>query len=277
MATYAIGDIQGCDEEFAALLAKLAFDEGRDRLWLLGDLVNRGPASLAVMRRVMTLEHCVLTVLGNHDLHFLAIWFGGHRPNAADTFDDLLAAPEAGKIAHWLRRQPFFHQDKALGYGMVHAGIPPGWTFAQAAAASDELTAVLQGPGYAEYFRRLYGNRPERLTEDLTGMDRRRILTNCLTRMRLLEADGRLNFRHKGRLEDAPPGCRPWFDLAAAGLRGERLLFGHWAALDGHTGHGHIIALDTGCVWGRRLTALCLETGELTSVPAIAPATLIPP
>ncbi len=271
MATYAIGDIQGCDLEFAALLTKLSFDARRDTLWLLGDLVNRGPDSLAVMERVIALEHRAVTVLGNHDLHFLAIWFGGHQPNAGDTFADLLAAPRADEIAQWLRRQKFFHQDAVLGYGMVHAGLPPGWTFRQAAAASDELAAVLQGPGHRDYFRRLYGNQPDRLTEGLTGMDRWRILTNCFTRMRLIDAEGRLNFGHKGRLSDAPPGWLPWFDLAAGTLRGERLLFGHWAALNGHTGHDHIIALDTGCVWGRTLTALCLETREITSVPARAP------
>lgn len=272
MATYAIGDIQGCDLEFAALLAKLSFDERRDRLWLLGDLINRGPASLAVMERVMALEHCVHTVLGNHDLHFLAIWFGGHQPNAGDTFAELLAAPQAARIAHWLRRQKFFHADAALGYGMVHAGLLPGWTFQQAAAASAELTAVLQGPDHVEYFRRLYGNQPARLTDGLTGMDRWRILTNCFTRMRLIDAEGRLDFSHKGHWQGAPSGWLPWFDLAAEALRGERLLFGHWAALDGRTGHEHLIALDTGCVWGRTLTALCLETGEIISVSAGASA-----
>ena len=270
MPTYAIGDIQGCAAEFAALLEEVAFHPKRDRLWLLGDLINRGPDSLAVMLRIMALEECVVTVLGNHDLHFLAIWYGGHTPNAGDTLDALLAAPEAPDIARWLRRQRFFHQDRALGYAMVHAGVPPGWTFADAAAASDELMAVLQAPNFVDYLRRLYGNQPDKLTAELSGMDRWRVLTNCFTRMRLLDAEGRLNFSHKGTLQEAPAGCAPWFAAAAEGLRGERLLFGHWAALQGRTGQDHIIALDTGCVWGRQLTALCLETGERISVPAFA-------
>ena len=271
MATYAIADIQGCAAEFAALLEKVAFDPGRDRLWLLGDLVNRGPDSLSVMRQVMALRECATLVLGNHDLHFLAIWYGGHSPNAGDTFAALLDAPDAANIADWLRRQRFFHQDPALGYAMAHAGILPEWTFADAAAASDELMAVLQGRNFQDYFRRLYGNQPDRLTADLSGMARWRILTNCFTRMRLLDAQGRLNFTHKGSLHEAPAGCRPWFAATTAPRPGERLLFGHWAALQGRTGRNRIIALDTGCVWGRELTALCLETGHRISVPAFRP------
>ncbi len=276
MATYAIGDIQGCYAEFDALLDKVGFDQRRDALWLLGDLINRGPDSLAVMKRVMALGDRVTTVLGNHDLHFLAIWYGGHPVRASDTFTDLLAAPQAPAIAEWLRQQPFFHHDPNLGYAMVHAGVLPGWTFADAQAASDELMRVLAGPDFETYFRNLYGNRPNKLKRKLTGMDRWRILTNCFTRIRLVDAKGRLNFKHKGTLSEAPPDCRPWYDLAADALDGQRLLFGHWAALDGHTGKDNLIALDTGCVWGRSLTALCLESGERTAVSAIGAAAQSP-
>ncbi|MXX29760.1 MAG: symmetrical bis(5'-nucleosyl)-tetraphosphatase [Gammaproteobacteria bacterium] len=269
MATYAVGDIQGCHAEFAALLDEVAFDERHDALWLLGDLVNRGPDSLAVMERVMALGDRVTTVLGNHDLHFLAIWYGGHPVRATDTFTDLLAAPEAPAIANWLRRQPFFHQDPSLGYAMVHAGILPGWTFADAQAASDELMGVLEGPEFKGYFRDLYGDRPRRLKKKHVGMDRWRILTNGFTRIRLVDAKGRLDFKHKGALNEAPPDCRPWYELAADALDGQRLLFGHWAALNGHTGKDNLIALDTGCVWGRSLTALCLESGERIVISAI--------
>ena len=272
MATYAVGDIQGCYAEFAALLDEVSFDERRDALWLLGDLINRGPDSLAVMERVMALGDRVTAVLGNHDLHFLAIWYGGHPARNTDTFTDLLAAPAAPAIAEWLRRKPFFHQDPNLGYAMVHAGILPGWTFADAQAASDELMEVLAGPEFQGYFRNLYGDRPRKLKKRLVGMDRWRILTNCFTRIRLVDAKGRLNFKHKGALRDAPPNCRPWYELAEGALDGQRLLFGHWAALDGHTGKDNLIALDTGCVWGRSLTALCLERGERVVIPAMGTA-----
>ena len=269
MATYAVGDIQGCYAEFAALLDEVTFDKRRDALWLLGDLINRGPDSLAVMECVMGLGDRVTTVLGNHDLHFLAIWYGGHPVRSTDTFTDLLAAPEASAAAEWLRRQPFFHHDPSLGCAMVHAGLAPDWSFADAQAASDELMGVLQGPDYKAYFRDLYGDRPNKLNRDLTGMDRWRILTNCFTRMRLIDAQGALNFSHKGALSEAPADCRPWYELTNGIPAGQRLVFGHWAALEGHTGQRNVIALDTGCVWGRSLTALCLENGERVVIPAI--------
>ena len=268
MATYAIGDIQGCHAEFVHLLEEVSFDAARDRLWLLGDLVNRGPDSLGVMERVMSLEGRATVVLGNHDLHFLAVHYGGHSPVAGDTFHDLLAAPQVDEVANWLRHQRFFHADAALGYAMAHAGIPPGWSLAQAEARSRELAAVLRGRDFVTYFRELYGNAPDRLTENLAGVGRWRILTNCFTRMRLVDRDGRLNFTHKGALAEAPAGWLPWYELITDETGGLRMLFGHWAALNGETGRPDIIALDTGCVWGRELTALCLETGETTSVPA---------
>ena len=270
MATYAVGDIQGCHAEFAELLKTVSFHPGRDRLWLLGDLVNRGPESLAVMDLVMSLDGATVTVLGNHDLHFLAIYYGGHAPNSSDTFHDLLAAPHVGHIADWFRGQRFFHQDESLGYAMAHAGIPPGWSMQMAEAYARELMAVIQGNDYAAYFRAMYGNEPDCWSEALAGMDRWRILTNYFTRMRLIDRNGRLNFSHKGALDGAPAGWFPWYESVPPGLENRRLLFGHWAALEGETGRADIIALDTGCVWGRSLTALCLETGEYVHVPAHA-------
>lgn len=274
MATYAIGDIQGCHAEFVRLLEEVSFDSARDRLWLLGDLVNRGPDSLKVMDLVISLEDRTVTVLGNHDLHFLAVHYGGHLPVASDTFHDLLAAPNVDEVADWLRRQRFFHADASLGYAMAHAGLPPGWSIEQAEARSRELMAVLRGNGYADFFRAMYGNHPDRLSEGLAGMDRWRILTNCFTRMRLVDRDGKLNFTHKGVLAEAPAGWFPWYELIRDEPGELRLLFGHWAALEGETGRADIIALDTGCVWGRDLTAMCLETGEVTSVPAAVPSEL---
>ena len=268
MATHAIGDIQGCHAEFVALLDAVSFDPAKDRLWLLGDLVNRGPDSLKVMDLVMSLEGSTVTVLGNHDLHFLAIHYGGHSPVATDTFHDLLDAPHVDEVAEWLRRQRFFHADVSLGYAMAHAGIPPGWSMERAEARSQELMAVLRGGDHASYFRRMYGNVPDQFSESLKGMDRWRILTNCFTRMRLVDREGRLDFTHKGALTGAPAGWFPWYEAITDELGGLRLLFGHWAALEGETGREDIVALDTGCVWGRHLTALCLETGEITRVPA---------
>ncbi len=271
MATYAVGDIQGCYPEFVQLLEAVSFNPARDRLWLLGDLVNRGPESLAVMELVMSLDASTTTVLGNHDLHFLAIHYGGHAPVAGDTFHDLLAAPRVDDIAQWFRRQRFFHQDDTLGYAMAHAGIPPGWSLQTAEAYSRELMAVLQGDDYLDYLRDLYGNHPDSWSDSLAGMGRWRLLTNYFTRMRLIDKAGRLNFGHKGALADAPAGWFPWYESVTRHLDNRRLLFGHWAALEGETGCADILALDTGCVWGRSLTALCLETGELASVPAIRP------
>lgn len=272
MATYAIGDIQGCYSEFVALLDAVSFDRSRDRLWLLGDLVNRGPESLAVMDLVMSLQGRTTTVLGNHDLHFLAIHYGGHAPVAGDTFHDLLAAPNVDEIAAWFRGQRFFHRDRSLGYAMAHAGIPPGWSLRAAQAHSRELMAVLQGADYTRYFQQMYGNVPDSWSDGLAGMDRWRILTNYFTRMRLIDRNGRLDFSHKGALAGAPAGWYPWYELFPDNVRDHRLLFGHWAALEGVTGRDDIIALDTGCVWGRCLTGLCLESGELVAVPAAAPA-----
>lgn len=269
MATYAIGDLQGCADEFFALLDAVRFDGG-DTLWLLGDLVNRGPRSLPTLRRVYELRGQVQVVLGNHDLHLLAIAFGGHRANRSDTFEEILAAPDAQTLLHWLRQQPLMVRDRRLGYAMAHAGFLPSWSLKQARARAAEVEAVLQGPDYVAFLRDMYGNEPLRWNDDLQGMARARFVTNAFTRMRLLHADGALDFRFKGPLAEAPDGLRPWFEQwAPASLDGQTLLFGHWAALEGHTGRDDILALDTGCVWGRTLTALCLESGERRAVPAV--------
>jgi len=267
VATYAIADIQGCYAEFTALLDAVAFNPARDRLWLLGDLINRGPDSRAVMDLVLSLQERTVTVLGNHDLHFLCIYYGGHSPLRGDTFQDLLAAPNVDDVAQWMRKQRFFHCDCTLGYAMAHAGIPPAWSMRQAEAFSRELMSVLRGPDYRAYFRDLYGNRPDQWSDDLAGMDRWRILTNYFTRMRLIDATERLNFSHKGALVDVPAGWFPWYERTPGNL-GNNLLFGHWAALNGESGRSDVVALDTGCVWGRYLTALCLESGKLVRVPA---------
>ncbi len=270
MATYAIGDLQGCAREFLELLERCGFGAD-DRLWLVGDLINRGPASLETLRHVHAISDQCEIVLGNHDLHFLAVYFGGHAPSKSDTFDELLAAPDIDELAHWLRRQNLLVRDG--DWYMTHAGIPHVWELEQAASLAKEVEAVLRGDNsnvsYRRYFEELYGNSPDTWSETLKGMSRYRLITNYFTRMRLVDESGRLNFTHKGQLADAPADWTPWFELSAKKFSSVKILFGHWAALDGKTGYPHLVALDTGCVWGRTLTAFCLETGQVRTVRAI--------
>lgn len=268
MATYAIGDIQGCYAELCDLLERISFDPTGDRLWLVGDLVNRGPDSLAVVRLVRSFGQSAVTVLGNHDLHFLAIHIGGHGINRADTFVDLLQADDADDIAEWFCAQRFLHRDDELGFAMTHAGIPHVWSLDEAEALALELEAVVGGKMRQAYFESMYGNKPDTWSASLTGMDRWRSITNYFTRMRLVDKDGRMDFAHKGALRDAPAEWTPWYELRAATPLPVKLVFGHWAAIEGCTGQKRIIALDTGCVWGRDLTALCLETGKYYRVPS---------
>ena len=273
MATYAIGDIQGCYEEFAALLELMDFRSDRDRLWLLGDLINRGPDNLSVVRRVMALGGAAVTILGNHDLHFLAVHRGGHSPNRSDTFTDLLAAPDVDEISDWYRHQLLFHRDKTLGYAMAHAGVPFFWSLKEARTLAAEVEAEIRGPNCEHYFQAMYGNEPDRWRDDWTGMDRLRVITNYLTRMRLVDEQGVLDFSHKGVLEDAPSGLVPWFELTHRQPPKQKLLFGHWAALEGFFEDEHVIGLDTGCVWGRSLTGLRLDDAALFTVNARAQST----
>lgn len=268
MATYAIGDIQGCWQELKKLLKKVDFGK-KDELWLCGDLVNRGPESLAVLRFLRDLDGRCKIALGNHDLHFLAILFGGHQPTQKDTLDELLAAPEVEQLGHWLRQQRLLYRER--DHILVHAGVPPKWGAKQAEAYADEVTAVMGGKkatskkgalGFADFFRDLYGNEPPLWDQSLTGMTRLRTIVNYLTRMRMIDNRGALNFTYKGALANAPQNLSAWFDNPSAAERRHKILFGHWASLNGETGNGQCVALDTGCVWGRELTAYCLETGE---------------
>lgn len=268
MATYAVGDVQGCYDELSELLERLRFDPAADRLWLVGDLVNRGPLSLAVVRLVRSLGESAVAVLGNHDLHLLAVRYGGHAAKPSDTFDDVLEAPDAEEICAWLRTLPLLVCDRQLGYVMTHAGIPHIWDLAQAEHLAREVEAVIRGERFRDYFAAMYGNHPDIWDDGLSGMERWRAITNYYTRMRLVDENGRLDFAHKGPLEDAPDGWMPWYAPRASRPLGVKILFGHWASLEGVTGQEDAIALDTGCVWGRALTALCLETKEFYSIPA---------
>lgn len=270
MATYAIGDLQGCLQEFEALLSKVGFGKD-DRLWLVGDLVNRGPDSLGVLRRVYELREQCHIVLGNHDLHLLAIVYGGHSAGRSDTFDELLRASDLEVLVEWLRQQKLVYTDPGLGCTMVHAGIPHIWSLDTAHQLAAEVETIISGRGsmrYQHFFAELYGNKPACWEPTLRGMDRYRLITNYLTRMRLIKPSGELDFSHKGALGDAPNGWSAWYTFLTERWSGHRLLFGHWAALDGATGLSEVLALDTGAVWGRKLTALHLESGERIAVQA---------
>jgi len=258
MSTYAIGDIQGCYDSLMELLGSFGFDAARDRLWLVGDLVNRGGQSLAVLRFVAGLGPRAVTVLGNHDIHLLMVASGMTRKRGGDTFDDVLDAPDRDELLGWLRRQPLLHTEG--GHVMVHAGILPQWPLEDAVALARETESRLAGPGYLDFFAELYGNDPVAWDPALTGHARARFAVNVFTRMRLVDADGNLDFTHKGSLARAPVGLVPWFDSPLRVPMRASILFGHWSAL-GLVERPGVLGLDTGCVWGRQLTAFRLEDG----------------
>ncbi len=259
MATYAVGDVQGCLEPLRRVLEHARFDPAVDRLWLVGDLVNRGPASLATLRFVSGLGSAAVAVLGNHDLHLLAVALGGHRVRNKDTFHDVLEAPDRDELMEWLRRLPLVHFDADLGALMVHAGVPFMFSVEQALALSAEVQATLAGPDPKPFLHEMYGNRPEKWEANLAGFDRLRVIVNYFTRMRFIDGEGRLNLAAKEGPEHAPGGCFPWFDRLHSDFADRRIVFGHWASLDGKGAPPNCLALDTGCCWGRSMTLVRLE------------------
>lgn len=261
MTTLVVGDIQGCYAEFRELLRASGFRESSDTLWLVGDLVNRGPNNIDTLRYIMSLERTV-TVLGNHDLHFLAIARGHHKLSRDDTLADLLEAPDLDDIIDWLRRQRLLHVDRADQVVLVHAGLPPIWTVDKALALAGEVEATLVSDQFDDFLEAMYGNQPDTWHESLAGVDRLRIITNYLTRIRYCTAAGKLELTAKTDIK--PDGFEPWFSFQRPDTF--RIIFGHWAALNGITGTSLAIALDTGCVWGRELTALRLDDDRRFSV-----------
>lgn len=257
MATYAIGDVQGCFSALQRLLQQLNFN-AQDELWFAGDLINRGTESLAVLRFIKGLGAQAKVVLGNHDLHLLAVYYGGHALKKHDTVQDILAAPDCAELLHWLRQQPLIHCDAKQHWCMSHAGLPPMWSVAQALALSQEVSTFIQSAQAEAFFKVMYGNQPDRWQDSLIGLDRLRVIVNYLTRMRFVGQQGELDLLSKEGTGTAPAGFRPWFELPRTSAP-TQLLFGHWAALEGHTGKDDIFALDTGCVWGGKLSALRLE------------------
>lgn len=266
MARYAIGDIQGCYYSLMHLLAQLDFQPERDTVWLVGDLINRGTGSLEVLRWVYAHQTSVKVVLGNHDLHTIAVAHHIKPPHRFDTLAELLSAPDSGALLHWLRHQPLMVLEQ--DFAMLHAGLYPQWSLTQARALAAEVEAVLQSPQYLEFLQQMYGNQPAAWSDDLTGIDRLRAITNGLTRMRLLDAQGAMEFAFKGELADAPAGHVPWFKAPdrQSQYDSQTILFGHWSALGLYQGQG-VMGLDTGCLWGRQLTAYALETGDVRQVP----------
>src|SRR5450631_1258143 len=256
MAIYAVGDVQGCHAELVLLLDKIAFDPEADKLWLVGDLVNRGPGSLDVLRMVKSLGDSAITVLGNHDLHLLAVAEGVAELNRHDTLDEILNAPDRNELLHWLRNQRLLHaQDGSV---LVHAGLLPQWSVAQAQSLAREVEVALRGNDYTTFLSRMYGNTPHNWDDSLSGYKRLRVIVNAFTRMRICTKEGEMEFKFKGEVENIPAGYMPWFDIPKRDSRDATVIVGHWSAL-GLKIEKRVIALDTGCLWGGPMSAIRLE------------------
>jgi bis(5'-nucleosyl)-tetraphosphatase (symmetrical) len=257
---YAIGDLQGCASELGALLTRIDFSADRDQLWFVGDLVNRGPSSLEALRYVRSLGDSAVTVLGNHDLHLLALAFGGESARKGDTLDQVLAAPDRDVLLEWLLHRPLAHFDRERGDLLIHAGLVPQWGVPQTLELAREVEEALRrDPG--TFLRQMYGDQPDRWDPGLAGMPRLRFTVNVLTRLRVCTADGRVDLRMKGAPGNARTSFRPWFEHTDRASRNVRVVFGHWSAL-GYVNAQGVVGLDTGCVWGGSLTAFNLDRAE---------------
>jgi len=263
VSRYAVGDLQGCLKPLQCLLAEVDFKPEQDQLWLVGDLVNRGPDSLETLRYLYGIRDSLRITLGNHDLHCLALARGTTDRGRHPTLEALLNAPDCNELMGWLQQQALVLRSDDGRYLMSHAGIPAAWSSEQALSLSREIEAVLQSPQANDFFKEMYGDQPSRWDDSLTGLPRLRAITNHLTRMRACNADGELELKFKGALADIPQGYRPWFEWQKPHARSETLIFGHWAALECQTSRDDIIALDSGCVWGREMTMLDMDSGEL--------------
>lgn len=263
MAIYAVGDIQGCYDSLRCLLDNVKFDPLQDTLWVAGDLVNRGPESLKTLRYIKSLDKSARVVLGNHDLHLLAVARGAQSRKRKDTFNDILDAPDVDELMDWLRHQKLMIRDKARKVVMTHAGVPHIWKIKQAKQYAKELEAVLRGNDCDAFLKAMYGNEPTTWGESLTGVERWRVITNYFTRMRFIDENGALDFDSKLGPLNAPEGYKPWYAYGRSGRT--KIIFGHWAALEGNVSDPQMIAIDTGCVWGGRLTLVNLDTWQKTS------------
>ncbi len=263
MATYVIGDVQGCFTSLMALLKQCRFNSAEDKLWFVGDLVNRGPESLETLRFIRDLGDRAIVVLGNHDLHLLGVWAGHRQVHHSDTLAPILEAPDCDELMRWLLRSKIAHFEH--GVLVVHAGVWPGWTLEETLLYARELETALRGADYTQVLARLYGSIPAVWSNELIGADRLRVITNAFTRMRFCQPDGEMEFHHKGRLGSAPPPLVPWFDVPGRKLTGVPVVCGHWSALGLYL-REDVLALDTGCLWGGKLTALRLEDRRIVQV-----------
>jgi bis(5'-nucleosyl)-tetraphosphatase (symmetrical) len=266
MATYVIGDVQGCFSALKKLLEKIQFDSAKDSVWFTGDLVNRGPQSLETLRFIKNLPDCKV-VLGNHDLHLLALSQKSHPGQHDDTLIPILTAPDRDELLNWLLQQPLLHHDATLGYTMIHAGLAPSWDLTTAKKLASEVETILQSAERDNFFRHMYGDQPNYWDENLQGFDRLRCITNYFTRARFCHPDGSLELKTKEKMTVSSSELIPWFSLPQRKNSELKIIFGHWAALAGVTNTPRVYGLDTGCVWGFCLTAMRLEDEKRFSVP----------
>ncbi len=266
MTTYAIGDLQGCLTPLQKLLDKVHFNPDKDVLWFVGDLVNRGPESLETLRFVKSLGSSAISVLGNHDLHLLAVMHGIRKASGKDTIQEILKAPDRDELEDWLRGLPLLHHDASLGFTMVHAGIHPHWDLPYAKAMATEVETVLRSDDYVDFLHRMYGNKPSKWSRKLGQHRRRRFTVNVFTRMRYCTNDGELEFSFNGPPNKAPKQLMPWYNVPKRRPLKHRILFGHWSSHPAFA-VSNVIPLDRGCVWGGTLAALALETEVTTTVP----------
>ena len=262
MAVYVIGDVQGCYSNLIRLLDKIRFDQAKDKLWFCGDLVNRGPESLQTLRFVRSLGDSAITVLGNHDLHLLAIYHSRQVVSESSSLSEILQSPDCGELIAWLQSRPVIHYDQNLNFLLVHAGIDADWSIDQAISYAAELERVLRSENSESFFQQMYGDQPDRWSEELSDVARLRCITNILTRMRFYTADGRLDYQAKGSpRQHAGAGLTPWFEKNLRLSSPVRIVFGHWSTLKVGV-YGRHFAIDGGCVWGRRFVALRIDTSE---------------
>lgn len=259
MRIFAVGDIQGCYDELCQLEERVGFDPDKDQLWCVGDLVNRGPSSLAVLRHIRELGDAVVTVCGNHDLHLIALALAEDVPAKAKGLHEVFAAPDCAELVEWLRNRPLAHYSPELNTLMVHAGVAREWSAEQTVALAAEVESALRGSEAGDFLAAMYGDQPSRWSRDLAGMDRLRFITNCLTRIRFCRSDGSLELKQKGSPGTQPEGLLPWFDLPDRRTRDTRIVFGHWSML-GLLQRDRLLSIDTGCVWGGTLTAVRIDT-----------------